>query len=75
MLIGTGATLLGPIQVGDGARIGAGAFIRMHDVPAGCTAVGMPARLVKRGEQRVDEELPATRLSGESIPIALGAQG
>ena len=75
VLIGTGATLLGPVRVGDGAKIGAGSFIRMHDVPAGCTAVGMPARLVKRGSQRVDEELPKTRLSGESIPVAVAAEG
>ena len=75
VFVGTGATLLGPIRVGDGAKIGAGSFIRMHDVPAGCTAVGMPARVVKRDGRRVDEELPATRLSDASIPIAIAAEG
>jgi serine O-acetyltransferase len=70
VLIGTGATLLGPIHVGDRSKIGAGSFIRMHDVPADCTAAGMPARLVKRGGERVDEELPRTRLSEASIPVA-----
>jgi serine O-acetyltransferase len=75
VLVGTGATLLGPIRVGDGAKIGAGAFIRMHDVPASCTAVGMPARLVKRDGRSVDEELPATRLSDASMPIAVAAEG
>jgi serine O-acetyltransferase len=71
VLIGTGATLLGPIQVGSRAVIGAGSFIRMRDVPEGCTAAGTPARIVKRDGMRVDEELPATRLSEASIPVAL----
>ena len=45
VLLSTGATLLGGISVGDFARVGAGAVIE-HDVPAGCTAVGDPARLI-----------------------------
>jgi serine O-acetyltransferase len=73
VLIGTGATLLGPITIGANSRVGANSFIRMHDVPADCTAVGTPARLVKRGGVRVNEELPSTRLSERSIPI--GGQG
>jgi serine O-acetyltransferase len=73
VLIGTGATLLGPVRVGARAVIGAGSFIRMRDVPAGCTAAGIPARIVKRDGVRVDEELPVTRLSEASIPVALGA--
>jgi serine O-acetyltransferase len=70
VLIGTGATLLGPISVGSNARIGANSFIHMHDVPPDCTAVGTPARLVKRNGVRIDEELPRTRLSERSIPVA-----
>jgi serine acetyltransferase len=50
--------------------VGANSFIRMRDVPAGCTAAGTPARIVKRDGQRVDEELPRTRLSEHSILIA-----
>ncbi|MBR0661427.1 serine O-acetyltransferase [Neoroseomonas oryzicola] len=41
--IGAGAQVLGPILVGDGARIGANAVVT-KDVPAGCTVVGIPAR-------------------------------
>jgi serine O-acetyltransferase len=70
VLVGTGATLLGPITIGAGAKVGANSFIRMRDVPAGCTAAGTPARIVKRDGQRVDEELPRTRLSEHSILIA-----
>jgi serine O-acetyltransferase len=43
--IGTGAKVLGPITVGDGARIGANAVV-IDDVPAGATVVGAPARVV-----------------------------
>ena len=43
--IGTGAKILGPVTVGDGARIGANAVV-LEDVPPGATAVGVPAKLV-----------------------------
>lgn len=44
VLIGTGAKILGPVQVGDGAKVGANAVV-LEDVPAGATAVGIPARV------------------------------
>ncbi len=71
VFIGTGATLLGPITVGSSARIGAGAFVCMRDVPPDCTAVGAPARVVKRRGVRVDEELDRTRLSDSSIAVSI----
>jgi serine O-acetyltransferase len=43
--IGTGAKVLGAITVHDGARIGANAVV-VDDVPAGATAVGVPAKIV-----------------------------
>jgi serine O-acetyltransferase len=70
VLIGTGATLLGPITIGANSKVGANSFIQMHDVPPDSTAVGTPARLVKREGMRVSEELPRTRLSERSIPVA-----
>jgi serine O-acetyltransferase len=45
VFIGAGAKVLGAITVGDGARIGANAVV-VCDVPAGATAVGIPARIV-----------------------------
>jgi len=42
---GAYAQVLGPVHVGHGARIGAMSVV-LHDVPAGCTAVGAPARLI-----------------------------
>jgi serine O-acetyltransferase len=47
VFIGAGAKILGAVTVGDGARIGANAVV-VCDVPAGATAVGIPARVVVR---------------------------
>jgi serine O-acetyltransferase len=47
VLIGMGAKIIGNIEVGDNARIGANAVVT-RDVPADATAVGIPARVVKR---------------------------
>jgi serine O-acetyltransferase len=44
VLLASGASVIGDISIGDFAKIGAGAVVT-HDVPAGCTAVGVPARL------------------------------
>ncbi|MEE6272788.1 serine O-acetyltransferase EpsC [Georgenia wangjunii] len=42
--IGAGAKVLGPVHVGDDARIGANAVV-VKDVPAGAVAVGVPGRV------------------------------
>jgi serine O-acetyltransferase len=44
--IGAGAKILGGVKIGDHARIGANAVV-LDDVPAGATAVGVPARIVR----------------------------
>jgi serine O-acetyltransferase len=54
VLVSSGATILGDVSIGDFARIGAAAVVTA-DVPAGCTAVGVPARLTNCPE----EKLPA----------------
>ena len=42
VIIGTGAKVLGPINIGDGAKIGANSVV-LNDVPTEATAVGIPA--------------------------------
>jgi serine O-acetyltransferase len=44
VLLSSGATIIGDISIGDFARIGAGSVVT-RNVPGGCTAVGVPARL------------------------------
>ena len=48
VVIGAGAKVLGPITVGEGARIGSNAVV-VKDVPAGATAVGIPAHFIEKG--------------------------
>jgi len=50
VVLGAGAKALGPILIGDGAKIGCNAVV-VRDVPAGATAVGIPARVVTEGQQ------------------------
>jgi serine O-acetyltransferase len=45
VMLSSGATILGDITIGDFAKIGAGSLVT-ESVPAHCTAVGSPARLV-----------------------------
>jgi serine O-acetyltransferase len=45
VLLGAGAKVLGNIKIGDYAKIASGSVV-LREVPAGCTAAGVPARLV-----------------------------
>ena len=47
VMVGADAKVLGPFRVGDGAKIAAGAVV-LEEVPAGTTAVGVPARIVEK---------------------------
>jgi serine O-acetyltransferase len=60
VLIGTGATLLGPIMVGDNVKIGAESVIIMHDIPSDCTVVGAPGKIVKLMGEKVNISLERT---------------
>ena len=46
VLVGAGAKVLGPFKVGDYARIAAGAVV-LNEIPDNCTAVGVPAHIVR----------------------------
>jgi serine O-acetyltransferase len=52
VVVGTGAKVLGNINIGDNVRIGAGSVV-LRDVPADCTVVGIPGRIVYRSGVRV----------------------
>lgn len=49
--VGTGAKLIAPLRVGNHARIGANAVVT-HDVPAKCTVVGIPARILSDHDRK-----------------------
>ena len=51
--VGSGAKLLGPIEVGDGAKIGANTVV-VEDVPPGATVVGNPGHPVRVEGKRVE---------------------
>ena len=53
VLIGCGAKVLGPFKVGDNSRVAANAVV-LSEIPADCTAVGAPARVVKKKGEKVD---------------------
>jgi len=52
VVIGAGATLLGPTTVDDGAKIGSGSVV-IRSVPAGATVVGIPGRVVEKGRRPI----------------------
>jgi serine O-acetyltransferase len=62
VLLSAGAMVLGNVEVGDFAKIGAGSLV-LASVPAGTTAVGVPARLVSR----VPDPRPALNMD-QSLP-------
>src|SRR5574340_349251 len=55
VVVGAGAKILGPIHIGEGAKIGSNAVV-VKDVPAGATAVGVPARILEDDQARKREQ-------------------
>jgi len=53
VVVGAGAKVLGPIEIGNGARIGSNAVV-VKQVPVGTTVVGVPGRLVEPARKRDD---------------------
>ncbi|MBQ5514715.1 MAG: serine acetyltransferase, partial [Oscillospiraceae bacterium] len=53
VLIGAGAKVLGPINVGDNSRVAAGAVV-LKDIPPNATAVGVPARIARIDGKKTD---------------------
>jgi serine O-acetyltransferase len=61
VVISTGAKVLGPFRVGDDSKIGAGSVV-LHEVPNGCTVVGIPGKVVKQMDH------PSTELNQIDLP-------
>ena len=63
VMVGAGAKVLGPFKVGDNSKVAANAVV-LKEVPPDSTAVGIPAKIVKRGDTR----LPQNDLDQIHIP-------
>ena len=50
VVVGAGAKILGPIHIGDNAKIGSNAVV-VKEVPAGATAAGIPARILDEAKK------------------------
>lgn len=66
-IIGSGAQILGPITIGEGARVGANSVVH-KDIPSGATAVGIPARLVVPRDKSKAKEFVAYGEPVEGCP-------
>lgn len=54
VLVGAGAKVLGPFKIGDNTKIAANAVV-LDEIPDNCTAVGIPAKVVKREGVKVND--------------------
>jgi serine O-acetyltransferase len=63
VIVGAGAKILGPISLGDGARVGSNAVV-VKDVATGATMVGVPARVAgaRRSERQTQREEAARKI-------------
>ena len=53
VMVGSGAKVLGPFTIGDNSKIAANAVV-LEAIPENSTAVGIPARVVRRNGQKTD---------------------
>lgn len=54
VMVGSGAKILGPFKIGDNSKVAANAVV-LKEIPPNCTAVGIPAKVVKMGEKKVPQ--------------------
>ena len=69
VLIGTGAKVLGPITIGDNARVAANSVV-LKDIPEDCTAVGIPARVVRVAGKKVNYVQDVDQVQDVADPIS-----
>jgi serine O-acetyltransferase len=74
VIMGSGAQILGPITVGEGARIGANSVVT-KDVPPGVTAVGIPAHVITpAGNGTIGPSFRAYGTTAEGCPDPYGEE-
>ena len=74
VMVGAGAKVLGPFKIGDNSKIAAGAVV-LNAIPENSTAVGIPAKVVRRGGVRVSgEDVIAQELDHVHVPDPVGQQ-
>lgn len=56
VMVSAGAKVIGDVTIGDNSIIGASSVV-LKDVPANCTVIGIPGRIVKENGERVDKAL------------------
>ncbi len=61
VVIGAGAKVLGPIEIGEGARVGSNSVV-VKPVPAGATVVGIPAHLVEPKDKKNQRDAIARKM-------------
>lgn len=67
VIIGAGAKVLGPILIGANARVGSNAVV-LKEIPAGATAIGIPAKVVEPDRQKTRRDFCAYGLTTEDLP-------
>lgn len=70
VLIGAGAKILGPVYIGDNARIASGSVV-LTDIPGGATAAGVPAIVVRKNGEKAR---PSDDLIQQDVPDVLGKE-
>jgi serine O-acetyltransferase len=66
VFVGTGATLLGPLNVGNNVSIGANCFLYMVDIPDDSTVVGTPGVIVRKDGQKVHLKPQPTKVPDQT---------
>lgn len=67
VLVGSGAKVLGPFTVGNNVKIAANAVV-LNAIPDNCTAVGVPARIVKQNGEKLPERKVTQDIDQIHIP-------
>ena len=71
VMVGAGAKILGPFTVGDNSNVASGSIV-LSEIPPNCTAVGIPAKIVKQDGIRVKDRLDQIHVAD---PVELELSG